>query len=194
MSNSYSKVLDSEFTMGRLRGSVVDVTFDNSYATGGESLAPEQFGLRSILGAQILGGGSGYHFEYVVSTGKIKAYRSAGFTPAGTVAAPTFTGDALAAHRHSLFVATGATDATGARVNAATNSLAMNNAAATVAGIAAASGSAGGVVDVTAGTPTGTNSAPAFTGTAVSAAALSEVGSGVDLSTVTLRVMAYGLS
>lgn len=70
-----------------------------------------------------------------------------------------------ASHTHTLFVATGATDATGARINAATNSFAMNNAAASVAGIAAASGAAGGVVNVAAGagTEVATSFAPAAT-------------------------------
>lgn len=116
----------------------------------------------------------GYVYKWDFTNNKLRIYYSAGFTPAGTVAAPTFTGSALAAHGHVLYVGTGATDATGARVNAATNVLEMNNAGASIASIASATGN-GGIVQVTAGTPAGTNSAPAFTGTAVAAGVLTEV-------------------
>lgn len=69
----------------------------------------------------------------------------------------------LATHTHTLFVATGGTDAAGSRANAATNSLAMSNAAASVAGIAAASGAAGGIVNVASapGAEVATSYAPA---------------------------------
>lgn len=190
-----TEVRNGNISFGDAKGKFVDFVI-GTYATGGLAVSPNSFGLHSLLACFPVGGNAaagGYVFIYDTVNKKIVAYQSATLTPAGTVAAPTFTGSALAAHRHSLFVATGATDATGARVNAATNSLAMNNAAATVAGIAAASGSAGGVVDVTGGTPAGTNSAPAFTGTATTAAALAEVGNGVDLSAITVRLLGIGL-
>lgn len=172
---------DSGFRRG-----VIKLAFGDSaltYPTGGIPLSNlSKWGFPNVVDSVNLvdaSKGDGYVYKWDRTNNKLLMYASAGFTPAGTVAAPTFTGTALAAHRHSIFVATGATDATGARVNAATNSFAMNNAAATIAGIAAASGSAGGVVDVTAGTPAGTNSAPAFTGTAVAAGVLVEVLSSV---------------
>jgi hypothetical protein len=103
------------------------------------------------------------------------------------VAAPTFTGSALAAHRHVLHFQT---SAAANAVTAAANSLRTAAAAFDVAGVANSSGE-GGVVDVTAGTPAGTNSAPAFTGTAVTAAALVEASG--DLSTLTFRAMVLGV-
>jgi len=85
-----------------------------------------------------------------------------------TAAAQTFTGSALAAHRHTLFVDdSGALDATATRLNATANSLFFDSTAAadiSVAGVADVNG-AGGIVDVTAGTPAGTNSTSAVTGT-----------------------------
>lgn len=189
-------VPDSRDVWGRHLVESYDIALDTSYPTGGYSIPASSLGwseIRGVLNLGESGSTKGYHPVWDTANKKLMLFRSAGVTPAGTVAAPTFTGDALAAHRHSLFVATGATDATGARVNAATNSLAMNNAAATVAGIAAASGSAGGVVDITGGTPTGTNSAPAFTGTAVAAANLVQVSNAVNVSAVTIRVTFIGI-
>lgn len=162
-----------------------------TYATNGVAVTAAQVGLGTI-DSLIIDPAAGYVFEWVKSTGKVKAYRSAAFTPAGTVAAPVFTGDALAAHRHDLYIATGATDSANTRVNAVTGELSITDAALTIAGIAAASGAAGGIVDVTAGTPAGTNSAPAFTGTAVAQGALAEVSNAVDLASITFRFRAIG--
>ncbi len=88
------------------------------------------------------------------------------YTPAGTVAAPVFTGSALATHTHDLFLKNGAVvDGTTTTVNAGTNLLGANTGSdITVAG----SGVNGGIVAASAGTPAGTNSAPAFTGSAAS--------------------------
>lgn len=177
-----------------------DVLLDNSYATGGYAISPGKVQLGVILGAQVWGftGASTAATAAVANliwdsvNAKLMAMRVATVTPAGTISAPTFTGSALAAHSHALWVATGATDATGARVNAASNSFAMNNAAASVAGIPAASGAAGGVVDITAGTPAGTVSAPTFTGTAVGQTAFAQVSNAVDLSAITVRMMFFG--
>ncbi len=185
-----SEVRNGNVSFGDMKGKIVDFII-GTYATNGLAVDPHSFGLNTLQGVQIVGGNAAsgkYQYAYDTVNKKLLVYRIGVVT--GTVAAPTFTGDALAAHRHSLFVASGATDATGARVNAATNSLAMNNAAATVAGIAAASGTAGGVVDVTGGTPTGTNSAPAFTGGV--AGPLTEVSNGVDLSLITVRLLGMG--
>ena len=85
------------------------------------------------------------------------------YTPAGTVAAPTFTGSALATHSHILnFKNAAVADGATTRVNVGTNLLGAN----TGGDLAVAGGGAnGGVAAVTAGTPAGTNSAPACTGT-----------------------------
>lgn len=166
-----------------------DVTFDSSYASGGEVLSPASFGLKTIQDVEIVGydtDAAPYVIKWDKDNGKLMAFVSAGFTPAGTVAAPTFTGSALAAHRHVLHFQT---SAAANAVTAAANSLRTPAAAFDVAGVANASGE-GGIVDVTGGTPAGTNSAPAFTGTAVAAAALVEASG--DLSALTVRVRAIG--
>lgn len=190
MGLSYLHVDGGDGAFGQIRYKTWELTFDNSYPTGGELLDLSQIGLSNLLGGNYIGAKNATSAGIIpvvdYDDKKLLAMR---VTAVGTVAAPIFTGSALAAHRHSLFVATGAIDATGARVNAATNSFAMNNAAATIAGIAAASGSAGGVVDITGGTPAGTNSAPAFTGTDAS---LVEVANAADLSLVIVRFMFYG--
>lgn len=60
-----------------------------SYATGGIAVTANQVGLGTIYSMTIDPAG-GYSFEYVASTGKVKAYASGGaFTPTGTISAPT---------------------------------------------------------------------------------------------------------
>lgn len=107
---------------------------------------------------------------------KLRGWLGAGFTPAGTVAAPVFTGAALAAHTHALhFNNADVADSAGARVNVGTNLMGANTGAdVAVAGVVDTAG-AGGIVQTTGGTPAGTNSAPAFTGGAVAAASLAEL-------------------
>lgn len=89
----------------------------------------------------------------------------ASYTPAGTINTPTFTGDALANHSHSLFFKNAAVaDGASARVNAGSNLLGANTGSdITVAGGAATNG---GIVNASAGTPAGTISALTFTGSA----------------------------
>lgn len=131
---------------------------------------------------------SGYLVRWSKTDNALKAYYpSVAITPAGTVAAPTFTGSALAAHRHVLHFQT---SAAANAVTAAANSLRTAAAAFDVAGVANSSGE-GGIVDVTAGTPAGTNSAPAFTGTAVVAAGGTEVANDVNVGTV--NFIAFGV-
>lgn len=95
-------------TIGNLRFDIAGVSqvvrgtidFDASYPTGGESLTPAMIGLSAIdhLKADDK---SGYTFEFDYTNNKLLVYRSAGFTPAGTVDAPTFTGSALSTHVHA---------------------------------------------------------------------------------------------
>lgn len=58
---------------------LADVTFDSSYPTGGEVIAPADFG-PAVDATQILYIGpavnAGYVIEHVPSTGKLKAYRA----------------------------------------------------------------------------------------------------------------------
>ena len=95
---------------------------------------------------------------------------------------------AATTHSHDLiFKANAAANA----VTMAANSL--RNATAgdlTVTG----GGADGGIAAITGGTPAGTNNAPAFTGTAVGAAALVEVANTTDLSALTgVKFMAIGV-
>lgn len=163
------------------------LAFSGNYASGGDAL---DF-LTAISGAgKNLGttkqpkwahvfGVAGFVFEYDFTNKKVKVRVVGAITPAGTVAAPVFTGSALAAHRHNLHlnnadVADGATT----RVNAGTNLLGANTGAdILVAGVADTAG-AGGIVDASAGTPAGTNSAPAFTGTPSTASVMAELAAG----------------
>ena len=71
------------------------LAFDSSYPTGGESLTPPMVGLRHIEAIDVRPQ-AGFVFEYDYDNELLLAYRSAGFTPEGSVAAPTFTGDSEA--------------------------------------------------------------------------------------------------
>lgn len=179
------------------RSQLVKIAFGDSaltYPTGGVPLSSLSVqGWPNVISSVVISdiGSSGYVPRWDSVNNKLMLFVSAALTPAGTVAAPVFTGSALAAHGHVLYVGTGATDATGARVNAATNVLEMNNAAASIASIAAASGN-GGIVQLSAGTPAGTNSAPTFTGTATTAAALAELASSVAPAAMSLYAVVVG--
>lgn len=162
------------FQFGNLKGWLGQIQFDSSYPTGGESIPITQqqtFGMLGILGIFCIGvpdatGGS-IVISWNYATLKLMAFRSGGFTPAGTIAKPTFTvtkGAILASSELGL-----SADATSATVN-------NNTIAATLTLLAANS-------------PVG---APAFTGTAVAAAGLVEVANATDLSTVTQRVFVIG--
>lgn len=178
--------LDRDVTSKRVnRGKM---TLTSTYVTGGFPVTPGLFGLHR-LDSLAVDAVAGLVLSYDKTNAKVIAYRSAGFTPAGTVAAPVFTGSALAAHRHVLHFQT---SAAANAVTAAANSLRTAAAAFDVAGVANSSGE-GGIVDVTAGTPAGTNDAPAFTGTAVAAAALLEVANGTSLSTTVTYFTAVGV-
>lgn len=60
---------------GNLRRNIMDITFDSSYATGGESLTPAMLGLVRVdkFNAQEVGGRT---FPYDRSTQKLQAYAS----------------------------------------------------------------------------------------------------------------------
>lgn len=114
----------------------------------------------------------------IIPWSQFMGFQQGSVTPAGSVAAPVFTGSALAAHRHVLHFQTGAA---ANAVTAATDQLRTAAAAFDVAGVANSAGE-GGVVDVSGGTPAGTNSAPAFTGTQIAAdTLLQSAGAGTPL-------------
>jgi len=152
------------------------IAWDSSYPTGGEDFT----GIFSNVIYLHLGQYLGFSFQVDYVNKKILVYSSAGFTPAGTISAPIFTGSALATHRHTLHFQT---SAAANAVTAAANQLRTAAAAFDVAGVANSAGE-GGIVDVGAGTPAGTNSVPTFTGTAVAQAGLSEVSNATDLSSL----------
>ena len=88
---------------GSKRTATFDVAFDASYPTGGEALAPGQVGLQVIESAVIERKG-GYLFEWDYTNQKIKVFSGGGadITPAGSVAAPIFSGSALGTHSHTV--------------------------------------------------------------------------------------------
>lgn len=188
---SPTEVRNGNVSFGDMKGKIVDFAI-GTYATSGLAVDPHSFGMNSLLGVQIVGGNAAsgkYQYAYDTVNKKLLVYRIG--VVAGTVAAPTFTGDALTAHRHTLHLnQADVVDGAGTRVNAATNLLGANSGAdVEVAGVADASGH-GGIIDASGGTPTGTNSAPAFTGGA--AGPLTEVSNGVDLSLITVRLLGMG--
>lgn len=146
-----------------------DVTFDDSYPTGGETLPPSMFGMEAITGVSIIGydaDAAPYVVRYNHVTGKLMVFTSGGFTPEGEISAPSFT------------VTKGAILANtelGLSADAATATVNNNTIAATL--------------ELVDNTPVGV---PVFTGDAVAAAALAEVANGTDLSDLTVRVVAYG--
>lgn len=140
---------------------------DENYATGGITPAILKPGTtQALIWLSLQGLLTNTLYFWDPATGKVVFKQVKGSTPVGTIAAPTFTGSALAAHAHDLLVK-------GGQAAATTNDLAhyatdiLGKEAATDATITgAASGTKGGVITVTAGTPAGTISAPVFTGTA----------------------------
>lgn len=138
----------------------------------------------------VIKGGLVYVYE-PGATDKVRIYQTAGFTPAGTVAAPVFTGNALALHNHDLKVMGGAAAGIDEPVGVEGGDTLAKDAATdrTISG--ADSATKGGVVGAGAGTPAGTNSAPAFTGTAVAAGALAELGN-VVVAATSLTFLVFG--
>jgi hypothetical protein len=56
--------------MGNLKGALVDLAFDSSYPTGGESVTPEQCGL-NVIQYFNAANNSGHSFEYDLSGEKV---------------------------------------------------------------------------------------------------------------------------
>jgi len=56
MALSFAKVSDAVGVQGTIRETFYDVTFDASYPTGGEAIAPNEVGLGTIIhGAEVIG-------------------------------------------------------------------------------------------------------------------------------------------
>src|SRR5687768_13625282 len=146
--------------VGPLRIRVHDVDFDDSYPTGGEALTAASLGLHEVY-AVLPESKAGYVFRYDRANAKLLAYRGPGHTPEGTLSKPTFTVEASGAIGANMEVGFSA-----------------DSAAATFEG---GTGITAQRV-LTTTSPVGT---PTFTGTAVAASVLVEVGNTVDLSSVT---------
>jgi hypothetical protein len=168
----------------------VTVAFDSSYPTGGESLTPEDLALGEI-DILLAGPHNGYVFEYDYTNKKLMVFQSAAVTPAGTISAPTFTGSAMTAHAHNFLVKGGTAAAGTDAINIKTAIIGKESATDDTA-LGVDSATKGGVIAGSAGTPAGTVSAPTFTGTAVAAAALTEVPAATNLSSLT-GVVVYAI-
>lgn len=173
-------------TMRRRRNEVKLVFGDGikTYPTNGVPLpAKKAFGLHTVIGrVDIQQPINGYVYKYDPTNHTIRIYQSAGFTPAGTVAAPTFTGEsytpagtnsapaftgsALSAHAHDLKVIGGAAGGIDEPVGVEGTDTLAKDAATDRTILGADSATKGGVIAAGAGTPAGTVAAPIFTGAA----------------------------
>jgi hypothetical protein len=171
-----------------------------TYPANGVPLpAATKFGLPEgqVFHMAIMGNeAQGYTWKYDRTNHTLRCFVTGGFTPAGTVAAPVFTGSALGTHAHNLLVKGGAAGGIDEAIGVeGTDTLAKDAATdRTIAG--ADSATKGGVIAITGGTPAGTNSAPAFTGTARAATVMAELATGgtgpVCTTTSQLTCMVYG--
>ena len=196
------------------------VSFDSSYPTNGEPLVKNIIGLAQV-NQILLPTSSGLVFSFDSTNKKIKVFQSGAATPAGTITAPTFTGTAPTAALNfasPAFSGTGQTSAGQVITTTDNQTMTLNQCAGMwfvsathgpylIASNTAVTGApavltiygtapttdAGTYKILKALTPVGTNSAPTFTGTAIAAAALAEVGNTTDLSSVTnVPFIAFG--
>lgn len=189
------------------------VSFDSSYPTNGEPLVNNILGL-SKVDQILIPTSNGLVFSFDITNKKIKVFQSGAATPAGTITAPVFTGTSPISDLNlatPAFSGTGLTAAGQVMTTTDNQTMTLNQCAGmwlipatqatppmlilsntavtgapavlTVQGAAATD--AGAYKIVKALTPVGTNSAPTFTGSAIAAAALSEVSNATNLSSVT---------
>jgi hypothetical protein len=226
MAITRTTVPDSEDVWGKHRVVSQDITFDTSYPTGGYSITAASLGWSAIDGILKLGESGatkGYDLTWDTANSKLMAFRTATVTPAGTVAAPTFTGTTPTADLNLATPAFSGTGyATSGQVITTTDNQTMTlnqcagmwfippsgakpgviivsntavsgaPAVLTVQGVAPTT-DAGAYKIVTSLAPVGTNSAPAFTGTATTAAPASQVANATNLSAVKVRVTFVGI-
>lgn len=195
--------------------------FGSSYATGGESTTAQALGLSRISRIELMPT-EGYVLGVTYSSPtaiKISAWITAGFTPEGTAAAQTFTGTASTTGEISAFTGTGQSSAGQVITTTDNQTMTLNECAGmwflsathgpyyivsntavtgapavlTVIGDAPTT-DAGAYRIVKSPTPAGTNSTSTLTGTAVAAAALSEVANATNLSTplASVKFKAWG--
>jgi hypothetical protein len=137
------------------------------YATNGIAVSAAQVGL-GVIDSLVINQAAGYTFEYVASTGLVKAYRSAAITPVGSIA-----------------VTDGAVTIAGGAAGEAVGIAPDSNAGA----LTKAAATARVIPQATLGFAATT---AAFTGTAGAQAALAEVTNGVNLAGVTFSFIAIG--
>jgi hypothetical protein len=148
---------------GNFYQQISEITFDNSYATGGESLTPLMLGLHSIDFMEIEPAG-GYIFEYDHDNEKIKV-----LTPVG----------AIAAHDHTF---------TGAELTKTPTLIEGEEPAVKLLQNDAGTLKSTDATAISLGTPAGTISEDG----AVAAKAAAEVAAETDLHTLVTRVKATG--
>lgn len=168
------------FGVGSHNEQLIYLVPDTSYPTGGYVYASSTvngltlgLSLRTIMAIIPIGGDTsaiGYELYQNFETQKVMILQTAGFTPAGTIAA----------HSHTLnFKNAAVADGATTRVNAGTNLLGAN----TGSDIAVAGAGANGGI---------ANTTTVFTGTAVSAGPAVEVPNATDLSALRFLVRIVG--
>ncbi len=160
---------------GTVRETFYDVTFDNSYPTGGEALAAQNVGLDTIYGLTVVGqglaDGTPATTAYVVTWDQVNGKLQV-FTAAGS--------GAIAAHTHDLRIIGGqAAAGTDTVQGSAADAILGKEEAANVLILGVDQATKGGVVPASAGS--------------VAAAALAEAANGTDLSTLKIRVRVVGV-
>ena len=202
----------SKGIVGKKRRNYCSITFGDgalTYPTGGVPLPTcRYFGLIKQVDNLIIYDAAaaplGYIYKYDKTNHKLMMFQTATLTPAGTVAAPVFTGTAATPAgtvAAPVFAGTAATPA--GTVAAPTITTETGNPATApigvITGALAQTAGATGITGVqapaftgTEATPAGTNSAPALTGTPTTAAALAQIGAAVTPAAATLYVEAIG--
>ena len=160
--------------VGSKREVYATVTFDSSYATGGEAFSPTNVGLEEFLFVEV-SFSAGYLFEYDYTNQKIKAYWSP------SAAAHTHT---IASHGHDISIK-GGQAAAGTDVVSVKSSV-LGKESATDATVAFADlATKGGVV--------GSGVLTSSSNGAFAAGAFAEVTNGTDLSSIATRVRCLGV-
>lgn len=175
MALTFAKVSDAVGVQGTIRETFYDVTFDASYPTGGEAIAPNEVGLGTIIhGAEVIGQRltSGAPTTSYVLSWDFIAKKLQVFTTAGS--------GAIAAHTHDISIIGGQAAAGTAAVSApAATDLLGKEEAGNALVLGADVATKGGIVAASAGS--------------VAAAALAEVANTTNLATLIVRVRFVGV-
>ncbi len=95
MGLTLAKVRGAENVVGSLRSDMYDITFDSSYASGGESLVAAAVGLKNLLGVQFMGGNAaalGYVPYWDSANDKVVMLRTAATAPTTVSEQISYTG------------------------------------------------------------------------------------------------------